>query len=187
MYTQTENSWDLRNYRQRTGKTLREYIQCFSKKRNKLPNITDVDVINAFICGMTCKALVHALGRETLHTTRELLEVTTQYATSEKVVQANFSGKAKAPGHLSGGDGDDDPASSQCCRDKMNKDRKRRRKEMVAAVDRAARPQPRRHGACPEHFEKALEAPYPFHSGQAKHLLKDCTTIRGYIRGTLGQ
>jgi hypothetical protein len=41
--------------------------------------------------------------------------------------------------------------------------------------------------ACLEHFEKALEAPCPFHSGQAKHLLKDYATIRGYIRGTIGQ
>jgi hypothetical protein len=37
------------------------------------------------------------------------------------------------------------------------------------------------------HFEKALEAPCPFHGGQTKHLLKDRATIRCYIRGTLGQ
>jgi hypothetical protein len=37
------------------------------------------------------------------------------------------------------------------------------------------------------HFKKVLEAPFLIHRGQAKHLLKDCTTIRGYIRGTLGQ
>jgi hypothetical protein len=58
---------------------------------------------------------------------------------------------------------------------------------MVAMADHAASPQPRRCAACLEHFEKALEAPYPFHSGQAKHLLKDYATIRGYIRGTIGQ
>jgi hypothetical protein len=37
------------------------------------------------------------------------------------------------------------------------------RKEMVAAADRAARPQPRRRSARLKHFEKALESPYPFH------------------------
>jgi hypothetical protein len=42
----------------------------------------------------------------------ELLDVATQYATGEKVVQANFSGKAKAATHLSGGDGSDEPTSS---------------------------------------------------------------------------
>ena len=58
---------------------------------------------------------------------------------------------------------------------------------MVAMVDRAVRPQTHGHGACPEHFEKALEALYPFHGRQAKHLFKDYATIRGYIRDTLGQ
>jgi hypothetical protein len=78
-------------------------------------------VINAFICGMTCKVFIHALGRETPRTTLELLDITTQYAIDKEVVQANFSGKAKAAGHLSGGDGCDDPASSQQHRDKRNK------------------------------------------------------------------
>jgi hypothetical protein len=35
---------------------------------------------------MTCEALIHALGRETLCTTRELLDVTTKYATGEEAV-----------------------------------------------------------------------------------------------------
>ena len=59
--------------------------------------------------------------------------------------------------------------------------------EMVATADRATRPQCRARGARPEHFDKALEAPCPFHGGQAKHLLKDCATMKGYIRGTLSQ
>ena len=58
---------------------------------------------------------------------------------------------------------------------------------MSAAIDRVARPQPHGRGARPERIKKVLEAPCPFHGGQAKHLLKDCATIRGYIRGTLGQ
>ena len=58
---------------------------------------------------------------------------------------------------------------------------------MVVAAQRAARPQPRGRGPHSKHFEKALEVPCPFHGGKAKHLLKDCATMRGYIRGTLGQ
>ena len=69
-------------------------------------------MINAFICGMTCEALIHVLGRETVWMMWELLDVTTQYTTDEDGIQANFSGKAKSTGHLSGGDGGDDPASS---------------------------------------------------------------------------
>jgi hypothetical protein len=63
---------------------------------------------------------------------------------------------------------------------------KHREEEMVAAADCAVGPQPFGHAMCPEHFEKALEAPCPFHGGQAKNLLKDCAIIRGYIRDTLG-
>ena len=58
---------------------------------------------------------------------------------------------------------------------------------MVTVANRAARPWPHERGTCLEHFEKALEAPNPFHGGQAKHLRKDCATMKGYIRGTLDQ
>jgi hypothetical protein len=58
---------------------------------------------------------------------------------------------------------------------------------MVAAADCTVGLQPFGHAMCPEHFEKALEAPCPFHGGQAKNLLKDCAIIRGYIHDTLGQ
>ena len=132
-------------------------------KRNELPSITDADMINAFICGTTCKALIHALGYETPHMMWEILNITTQYATGEVVIRANFSGKAKATGHLSGGDGDDDPTSSQHRRDKRNKDRKHRGEEKVAVADHAARPQPHGHGVRTEHFKKVLEAPCLFH------------------------
>jgi hypothetical protein len=53
---------------------------------------------------------------------QEFLDITTQYATGEVVVQGNFNGKAKAAGHLSGGDGDNDPASTQRHYNKWNKD-----------------------------------------------------------------
>jgi hypothetical protein len=116
-------------------------------------------MINTFIFGMNCEALIHVLGRETPRTMRELLDVTTQYATSEEAVQANFSGKAKAISHLSGGDISDDPASSQRLHVKRNKDRKRHGEEMVAMANYVTRPQPHERAVCPEHFEKVFEAP----------------------------
>ena len=45
--------------------------------RNELPNITDADMINAFIYGTSYKALIHALGRESPCMTWELLDITT--------------------------------------------------------------------------------------------------------------
>ena len=61
-------------------------MQRFSKKRNELLNITDTDIIIAFICGMTYEVLIHALGYETPCTTWELLDITTQYATDEEAI-----------------------------------------------------------------------------------------------------
>jgi hypothetical protein len=52
------NSWDIRSYKQKSGESLRDYIRRFSKQRIELPNITDSDVIMAFLSSTTCKELV---------------------------------------------------------------------------------------------------------------------------------
>jgi hypothetical protein len=64
-YVRPGNSWDLRSCRQQPGESLREYIRRFSKQRTELPNITDSDVIGAFLAGTTCRDLVSKLGRKT--------------------------------------------------------------------------------------------------------------------------
>jgi hypothetical protein len=130
-YTQPGNSWDLCNCWQSSDETLRKYVQRFSKKHNELPNITDADVINAFTYGTTCEALVHALRHETPCMAQELLDIATKYATGEEAVQTNFSSKAKAASHLSGGHSGDDHATAQCRRDKRARDRKHYGEEMV--------------------------------------------------------
>jgi hypothetical protein len=61
-YVRPGNSWDLRSCRQQPGETLREYIRRFSKQRTELPNITDSDVIGAFLASTTCRDLVSKLG-----------------------------------------------------------------------------------------------------------------------------
>jgi hypothetical protein len=62
-YVRPGNSWDLRSCRQQPGESLRDYIRWFSKQRTELPNITDSDVIGAFLVGTTCHDLVSKLGR----------------------------------------------------------------------------------------------------------------------------
>ena len=52
-YVRPGNSWDLRSCRQQPGESLRDYIWRFSKQRTELPNITDSDVIGAFLAGTT--------------------------------------------------------------------------------------------------------------------------------------
>jgi hypothetical protein len=50
-YVRPGNSWDLRSCHQQLGESLRDYIWWFLKQRTELPNITDSDVIGAFLSG----------------------------------------------------------------------------------------------------------------------------------------
>jgi hypothetical protein len=52
------NSGDLRSCKQKSSESLRDYIRRFSKQRTELSNITDSDVIMAFLSGTTYKELV---------------------------------------------------------------------------------------------------------------------------------
>jgi hypothetical protein len=79
-YVRPRNSWDLRSCRQQPGESLREYIQRFSKQRTELPNITDSDVIGAFLASTTCRDLVSKLGHKTPTKASELMDITTKFA-----------------------------------------------------------------------------------------------------------
>jgi hypothetical protein len=92
------NPWNLKNYRQKPNKTLHEYIHPFSQQCNELPNVTNADIIGAFLSGTTCESLVHKLGRKRPRITKELLDIATSHASGEEAVRAIFDrsrGKAK--------------------------------------------------------------------------------------------
>jgi hypothetical protein len=89
-YMRPDNSWDLRSCKQKPGESLRDYIQHFSKQRTELPNITDSDVIMAFLSSITCKELVRELGRITPITANGLMDIITNFATGEEAVGAIF-------------------------------------------------------------------------------------------------
>jgi hypothetical protein len=91
-YMLPDNSWDLRSCKQKPDESLHDYIRCFSKQRTELPNITDSDVIMAFLSGTTSKELVRELGRNTPITANELMDIVTNYATGEEAVGAIFGG-----------------------------------------------------------------------------------------------
>ena len=57
-----------------------------------LPDVVDVDVISTFLSGMTYESLIHKLGCLKPHTTRNLLDVATNHASSEEAVGAVFGG-----------------------------------------------------------------------------------------------
>jgi hypothetical protein len=95
-YVRPGNSWDLRSCRQQPGESLREYIRRFSKQRTELPNITDSDVIGAFLAGTTCRNLVSKLGRKTPTKASELMDIATKFASGQEAVEAIFR-KDKKP------------------------------------------------------------------------------------------
>jgi hypothetical protein len=95
-YVRPGNSWDLRSCRQQPGESLREYIRRFLKQRTELPNITDSDVIGAFLAGTTCHDLVSKLGRKTPTKASELMDIATKFASGQEVVEAIFR-KDKQP------------------------------------------------------------------------------------------
>jgi hypothetical protein len=90
------NSWDLRSYHQQPGESLREYIRRFSKQRTELPNITDSDIIRAFLAGTTCRDLVSKLGRKTPTKVSELMDIATKFASGQEAIEAIFR-KDKQP------------------------------------------------------------------------------------------
>jgi hypothetical protein len=85
-YVHPGNSWDLRSCHQQPGESLREYIRWFSKQRTELPNITDSDVIGAFLAGTTCRDLVSKLGRKTPTKASELMDIATKFASGQEAV-----------------------------------------------------------------------------------------------------
>ena len=90
--------WDLKNCRQKSGKTLNEYIRRFSRQHNVLPDVADADVIRAFLSGTTCESLIHKLGRKGPWTTKELLDIVTSHVSGEEAVRSIFyrsKGKAR--------------------------------------------------------------------------------------------
>jgi hypothetical protein len=63
---------------------------------DSLPEVVDVDMVSVFLSGTTCKSLIHKLIYQKPCTTRELLDIATNYACGEEAVGAVFTnGRAK--------------------------------------------------------------------------------------------
>jgi hypothetical protein len=99
-YVRPGNSWDLRSYRQQPGESLRDYIRRFSKQRTELPNVTDSDIIGAFLAGTTCRDLVSKLGRKTPTRASELMDIATKFASGQEAVEAIFRKDKQPQGRL---------------------------------------------------------------------------------------
>jgi hypothetical protein len=65
-------------------------------QHTELPNVTDSDVIGAFLAGTTCRDLVSKLGRKTPTRASELMDVATKFTSGQEAVKAIFR-KGKRP------------------------------------------------------------------------------------------
>ena len=181
-YVHVGNSWDLKSCKQKANEILREYIRLFSQQCNELPDIVDADVVAAFLSGTTCRSPVHKLGYVKARSTKELLDIVTNHAFSEEAVGAIFiKGEMKKV------------ESKEVVvprRDKKKKDGNKRRSrvsdddsELVAEAECdgkwPARPPT-------DHFEKLLKKSCSNHAGPVRHLYKDYSLLKQFLRSGLG-
>jgi hypothetical protein len=166
-YVRPGNSWDLRSCRQQPGESLRDYIWRFSKQHTELPNITDSDVIGAFLAGTTCRDLVSKLGRKTPTKASELMVIATKFASSQEVVEAIFR-KDKQP---QGRQQEDIPEASAQRGTKKKGKKKSQAKRDAADTDLVAAAEhrnPRKPLGGANLFDKMLKESCPYHQGPVK-------------------
>jgi hypothetical protein len=175
-YVRPGNSWDLRSCRQQPGESRREYIRRFSKQHTELPNITDSDVIGAFLAGTTCHDLVSKLGRKTPTKASELMDIATKFTSGQEAVEAIFR-KDKQP---QGRQQEDIPEASAQRGTKKKAQAKRDAADvdLVAAVEHR---NPRKPPGGANLFDKMLKESCPYHQGPVKHILEECVMLRCYF------
>jgi hypothetical protein len=179
-YVRPGNSWDLQSCRQQSGESLRDYIRRFSKQRTELPNITDSDVIGAFLADTTCRDLVSKLGRKTPTRASELMDIATKFASGQKAVKAIFQ-KDKQP---QGRQPEDVPeASAQRGTRKKGKKKSQAKRDAADAdlVAAAEHRNPRKPLGGANLFDKMLKESCPYHQGPVKHTLEECVMLWCYF------
>jgi hypothetical protein len=179
-YVRPGNSWDLRSCRQQIGESLREYIRRFSKQRTELPNITNSDVIGAFLAGTTCQDLVSKLGRKTPTKASELMDIATKFASGQEAVEAIFR-KDKQP---QGRQKEDAPEASVQRRTKKKAKKKAQAKRDAVDADLVAAAEhrnPRKPPGGANMFDKMLKESCPYHRGPIKHTLEECDMLWRYF------
>jgi hypothetical protein len=179
-YVRPGNSWDLRSCRQQPGESLQDYIRLFSKQRTELPNITDSDVIGAFLAGTTCRNLVSKLGRKTPTRASELMDIATKFTSGQDAVEAIFQ-KDKQP---QGRQQEDVPEASAQHGTKKKANKKSQAKHDAADADLVAAAEHRNLQKPPRGanlFDKMLKESCPYHQGPVKHTLEECVMLRRYF------
>jgi hypothetical protein len=187
-YVRPGNSWDLCACTHKPGESLRDFIQCFSKRCTELPSVSQSEIVHAFLEGTTCRDLVRELGRSLPVDSNELFNIATTFASGEEAVGALFDGKK-------GKRVDDAPAEGSKSKEpqqkhKRGKKGKKPRHEACAqecddngdealAVDPAQRG-PRAGPRGPGVFDDMLKKPCPYDKTPVNHTLEQCDLLKRY-------
>jgi hypothetical protein len=145
-----------------------------------LPNITNSDVIVAFLAGTTCQDLVSKLGCKTPTKASELMDITTKFASGQEAVEAVFR-KDKQP---KGRQKEDTPEASVQRGTKKKANKKTQAKHDALDADLVAAAEhrnPRKPPRGANMFDKMLKESCPYHRGPVKHTLEECDMLRCYF------
>jgi hypothetical protein len=145
-----------------------------------LPNITNSDVIGAFLAGTTCRDLVSKLGRKTPTEASELMDIATKFASGQEAVEAIFL-KDKQP---QGRQKEDVPEASvqRGMKKKTRKKEQAKRNAIEADLIAAAENRnPRKPPGGANVFDKMLKESCPYHRGPVKHTLEECDMLQRYF------
>jgi hypothetical protein len=145
-----------------------------------VPNITDSDVIGAFLAGTTCRDLVSKVGRKTPTRASELMDIATKFASGQEAVEAIFR-KDKQPQ----GRQQEDVPEAFAQRDTKKKGKKKSQAKRDAAnadlIAAAEHRNPRKPPGGANLFDKMLKESCPYHQGPVKHTLEECVMLRRYF------
>ena len=175
---------DTNRIYQKPSELLRSYIRRFSELRNSIPNITEAEVITAFIRGLHHRELRSKFNHKPPTGIGEMITTANQYTDIEEAeVRFNEDAGTHRPTrrynnrpddrchndrryddrsyHRDGGcDWPEGPKSSQ--------NRRRRPDHIIAAVN-----EPHTKRNYDEQYKKILDGPCPLHKN-TKHKMKDC-------------
>lgn len=91
--------WDLERCIQKPGKTLRDYIERFSRQYATSPEVEESKAVHAFFHGTKNRLLINKLGRRLPDTMKELMDIAVDEAMGEEaelvILPADGKGKVK--------------------------------------------------------------------------------------------
>jgi hypothetical protein len=157
------------------GISARVHLAVF-EAAHRAANITDSDVIGAFLAGTTCRDLVSKLGRKTPTKASELMDIATKFASGQEAVEAIFRKDKQPQGRQK-----EDALEASVQRGTKKKAQAKRDAIYADLVAAAEHRNPRKPPGGANTFGKMLKESCPYHKGPVKHTLEECDMLRRYF------